>query len=376
MAGGKNKLREDRSAHKLKAKQLSARMKARSRQRREREVDTVTETPITLRSKFAWVTIVLMVLIIVAASIRVHPAHYRVDYAMTETGENPLMGVVDAQHGYLKSWSITWAQAEPSAGEYVLPDGAPLLEGGARYVVMFDASQVPEHTMSGIAAADDPDAYRDEHLRRCLDAICQLLAQRGDCEYLQTDAQLEGMDAQLHGLYLLCPSADGLYRAPDRADGSWVDTPVAGTGEQIFGNHLSYVLDGGDGEPLSGRVGWALGVRYAEWHSFTRTGDRLFVNMTVDNAGVTTPYDEHELRLTLWRNGEVFASEVQDIDLRVLSSEPVALDGYIDIPCFIEPGQYELCVSINLTADENVRLSLTMPGGRDGYYQLGMVAVR
>ena len=376
MASGKRRLRGSMSAHKLKAKHLSARMKARARQRREREVDTVTETPITLRSKFAWVTILLMVLIIVAASIRVHPAHCRVDYAMTETGENPLMGVVDAPDGYLKSWHITWAQAEPSEGEYVLPDGAPMLKDGARYVVMFDASQVPEHTMSGMEAADDPNAYRDEHMRHCLTAVCQLLAERGDCAYIQTDAHLEGMDAQLHGVYLLCPSADGLYRAPGRVDGSWVDTPVAGTGEQIFGNHLSYVLGGGDGEPLSGRVGWALGVRYAEWHSFTRTGDRLFVNMTVDNAGVTTPYDRHELKLTLWQNGEVFASEVQDIDLRMLGSEPAALDGYIDIPSFIEPGQYELRVSVNLVSDEDARLSLTMPGGEDGYYTLGMVAVK
>ena len=41
----------------------------------------------------------LMVLVIVAASIRTHPYHYRVDYAMTETGENPYMGTLDAEDG-------------------------------------------------------------------------------------------------------------------------------------------------------------------------------------------------------------------------------------------------------------------------------------
>ena len=65
-----------------------------------------------------------------------------------------------------------------------------------------------------------------------------------------------------------------LYRAPGGSEGSWQTAPVAGTSDQIFGNHLTYTLDG-DGD-IAGRVGWALGVRYAEWHSSTRRGDRLF----------------------------------------------------------------------------------------------------
>ena len=116
LAGGKRRIRKKLSAQKMKAKQLSARMKARARLRRERDVDIVYETPITLRSKFAWITKVLMVLVIVAAIIRVHPAHFRVEYAMTETGENPYMGTLDAEDGYLVSARVSWAEAEPAEG--------------------------------------------------------------------------------------------------------------------------------------------------------------------------------------------------------------------------------------------------------------------
>ena len=376
LAGGKRRIRKKLSAQKMKAKQLSARMKARARLRRERDVDIVYETPITLRSKFAWITIVLMVLVIVAASIRVHPAHFRVEYVMTETGENPYMGTLDAEGGYLVSARVSWAEAEPVEGEYALPGDMPLLEGGLRYVLILDAEEAPGHVRQAAAGEEDAQSYTEGRLRQCVSALCRLMSERGDCAYLQTDAALTDMSACEEGIYILCLAGDGLYRSPEGGDGSWVDAPVAGTGEQIFGNHLTYVLSGGDGEALHGRVGWALGVRYAEWHSFTRTGDRLFVNMTVDNAGVIAPYRQFELVLTLWRGDEVYAREVQQVDLRELKSEPVDVGGYIDIPYDIEKGVYSLCVSVCEPGCEQPAMSLTMPHGEEGYYELGRVSVR
>ena len=139
---------------------MSARMKARVRHRREREVDTVTETPISLRSKFAWVTIVLMVLVIVAASIRTHPYHYRVDYAMTKTGENPYMGTLDAEDGYLVSANWSWVEAEPADGEYAAPELEPL-QDGARYVLLFDATDAPTHVTEAAQQASDPGGVHD-----------------------------------------------------------------------------------------------------------------------------------------------------------------------------------------------------------------------
>lgn len=376
MAGRRKRLRRKISAQKLKAKQLSARMKARARLRRERDVDIVYETPITLRSRSAWVTIVLMVLVIVAASIRVHPAHYRVEYAMTETGENPYMGTLDLEGGFLVSARVSWAEVETAAGEYALPADMERLPDERRYVVLLDAAEVPAHVRAAAAQADDVDAYTGERLRECVIALCRLMSERGDCAYLQTDAQLQGVSACEEGIYILCRAGDGLYRAPEGGDGSWVAAPVAGTGEQIFGNHLTYVLEGGDGEALRGRVGWALGVRYAEWHSFTRAGDRLFVNMTLDNAGVIAPYRQFDLVLTLWRGGELCASEAQLFDLRDLTGEPLALDGYIDIPFNLQKGVYSLCVSVCERGQLQPAMSLTMPEGEGGYYELGRVAVR
>lgn len=373
MSGRRKRIKTKLSAQKLKAKRMSARMKARVRHRREREVDTVTETPISLRSKFAWVTIVLMVLVIVAASIRTHPYHYRVDYAMTETGENPYMGTLDAEDGYLVSANWSWAEAEPADGEYAAPELEPL-QDGARYVLLFDATDAPTHVTEAAQQASDPAAFTTDRLRRCITALCQLLGEAGNCAYFQTDAVLEGFDSSIGGIPILCKSPDGLYRAPGGSEGSWRTAPVAGTSDQIFGNHLTYTLDG-DGD-IAGRVGWALGVRYAEWHSSTRRGDRLFVNMTLDNAGVTSPYCAHDLVLTLWRGNEICASETQTIDLQKLTAEPTCLDGCIDVPYDLDKGIYRLRVSINVHGDADARLSLTMPEGSDGYYDLGYVNVK
>lgn len=373
MSGKRKRIKTKLSAQKLKAKRISARMKARTRQRRERDVYTVTETPISLRSKFAWVTIVLMVLVIVAASIRAHPYHYRVDYAMTETGENPYMGTLDAKDGYLVSAHWSWAEAEPADGEYAAPELEPL-QDGARYVLLFDASDVPTHVTQAAQQSSDPAAFTSERLRKCITSLCQLLNESGEYAYVQTDAALEGFDSAIGGISILCKAADGLYRAPDGGEASWQTSPVAGTSDQIFGNHLTYTL-GGD-ENIAGRVGWALGVRYAEWHSSTRRGDRLFVNMTLDNAGVTSPYCAHDLVLTLWRSNEICASEVQTIDLQKLTVESTSLDGYIDVPYNLDKGIYRLRVSINVHGDEDARLSLTMPEGDDGYYDLGYVNVK
>lgn len=374
MSGGKKRFRTKISAQKLKAKRISARMKARVRRKRAREVDTVTETPISLRSKFAWVTIVLMVLVIVAACIRVHPYHCRVEYAMTETDENPYMGTLDAEDGYLVSAEWSWLQAEPKDGEYTAPELEPLKDG-ARYVIMFNADEVPAHISDAAQQSDAPDELISERLRRCVTALCTLMGDAGQCAYIQTDAPLNGVDPFINGVSLLCKASDGLYRAPGGSEISWQTSPVAGTSSQIFGNHLTYVL-GGEDENIAGRVGWAFGVRYAEWHSSTRRGDRLFVNMTLDNAGVTSPYRAHDVVLTLWRGGKICASTTHQIDLTKLSGEPVQLDGYIDVPYDVEKGLYSLRVSINVRGDETARLSLTMPSGEDGYYDLGSVVVK
>lgn len=376
MAEQRRRRRNRLSHQKLKAKRLSTRMKARVRRRRARVVQ-IYETPVSMRSRFAWVTIVLMVLVIVAASIRVHPQHYRFEYAMTETGENPYMGTLDAADGYLKSLDISWAEFEVAPDTYEWPENAAYLEDGRRYVVVFDADAQPAHVAEQAALQDDAAAYVDEQLRGCLRALMDIMDERGDCAYLQTDAQLEGMDARRGDIYLLClDEADGLYRAPDGAESSWLETPVAGTGEHIFGNHLTYVLDGGDGEALAGRVGYALGVRYAEWHSFTRRGNRLFVNLALDNAGVTRLYQPLELTLMLRRGGEVCAWQVQAIDLTELVGEPVVLGGYVDIPYDMEPGTYQLCVAVCEPGTLEPVMELTMPDGEDGYYELGHVQVR
>ena len=374
MSGKRKRLKNKLSAQKLKAKRLSTRMKARTRRRRERDVDTVTETPISLRSKWAWVTILLMVLVIVAAGIRVHPKHYKVEYALTETDENPYMGTLDADDGYLKSVNWSWAQAEPADGEYAAPDTAEVSDG-VKYVLVFDGDDVPEHVQKAAQESNDADAYIAEHLSKCVKELCALLSDSGSYAYLQTDSDLSSLGSEIDGIYLLCRASDGLYRAPDSGESSWTDSPVAGSADQIFGGHLTYVTDSSD-EDIAGRVGWALGVRYAEWHSFTRRGDRLFVNMMVDNAGVASPYCAHDLVLTLWRDGEIYASEVQSIDLQKLTNEAVSLNGYIDMPYNLECGLYELCVSINVHGDDNARLSLTMPDGNDGYYKLGVVRVK
>lgn len=369
--------RRNRFKHqKLKAKQLSTRMKARVRRRRARRV-AIYETPVSMRSRFAWVTIVLMVLVIVAACIRVHPMHYRVEYAMTETGENPYMGTLDAEDGYLVSAELTWAELEVEPDTYEWPDDLYALEDGKRYVFVLDADAHPAHVDAEAASQDDPAGYIDEQLRRFVQALMEYMDQRGDCAYLQTDAQLEGMDARWGDVYLLClDTADGLYRAPDGVESSWLDTPVAGSGKHIFGNHLTYVLDGGDGEVLAGRVGYALGVRYAEWHSFTRRGNRLFVNLELDNAGVTRLYQPLELMLMLRRGDSVCACEAQAVDLTELGGEPVDLGGYIDIPYDMEPGMYQLCVAVCESGTLEPVMNLTMPGGEDGYYALGYVQVR
>ena len=374
MSGKRKRLKNKLSAQTLKAKRLSTRMKARTRRRRERDVDTVTETPISLRSKWAWVTILLMVLVIVAAGIRVHPKHYKVEYALTETDENPYMGTLDADDGYLKSVNWSWAQAEPADDEYTAPETAEV-NSGVRYVLIFDGDDVPDHVQKAAQEANDADAYTAERLNKCVKELCAFLSDTGNYAYLQTDSELHGLDSEINGIYLLCRASDGLYRAPDGSESSWTDSPVAGSSDRIFGGHLTYVIESTD-ENIAGRVGWALGVRYAEWHSFTRRGDRLFVNMMIDNAGVASPYCAHDLILTLWHGGEIYASKVQSIDLKRLSSEAVSLNGYIDIPYNLECGLYELCVSINVHGDGSARLSLTMPDGNDGYYKLGVVRVK
>ncbi len=360
----------------LKLKRLSARMKARVRQRRVRSVE-IYETPVSMRSRFAWVTIVLMVLIIVTASIRVHPMHYRVEYAMTETGENPYMGTLDAEDGYLVSARFSWADYELAPGEYAWPEQYPELEGARRYVVVFDASARPAHVDAAAAEQDDAEAYLYDALCECVRRLMECMDLRGDCAYLQTDVMLEDVEARWGDVYLVClDAADGLYRAPGGGDSSWLDAPVAGSSEHIFGNHLTYVLDGGDGEELAGRVGYALGVRYAEWHSFTRRGNRLFVNLRLDNAGVTRLYQPLVLMLMLRRGATVCAYEAQAIDLTALGSEPVDLGGYIDIPYDMEPGVYQLCVAVCEPGRTDPVMNLTMPGGEDGYYELGHVQVR
>ena len=98
--------------------------------------------------------------------------------------------------------------------------------------------------------------------------------------------------------------------------------------------------------------------------------------MTVDNSGVIAPYQQFELVLTLWRGDEVCAREVQQVDLRELKSEPVDVGGYIDIPYDIEKGVYSLCVSVCEPGCEQPAMSLTMPQGEEGYYELGRVSVR
>lgn len=328
-----------------------------------------------MRSKFAWVTIVLMVLIIVTACIRVHPEHRRVEYAVVETGENPYMGTLDAQDGYLVSAKLSWAEFEQSPGEYAWLGAPEALNGQKRYVVIFDADARPAHIDEAAALEEDAGAYIDAHLRECVRALMELMDARGDCAYLQTDAALDGMDACIGGVYLLCLDADGLYRAPGGDEASWMDAPVAGAAEHIFGNHLTYLLKG-DGDALEGRVGYALGVRYAEWHSFTRRGSRLFVNLKLDNAGVARLYWPMELALALRSADETRVYAVQDIDLTKLAGEPVDLGGYIDIPYDMEPGAYELCVAVCDPLTGEPAMSLTMPGGEGGYYELGEVEVK
>lgn len=360
---------------KIKAKRISERMKAR-RQKRARNVETVYETPITLRSKFAWITIILMLLVIIAASIRVHPPHYIVEYDMTETGENPYMGTLDAENGYLVSLDLAWNEYSPAPDEYIWPLEAAELDGCRRYVVRFDADSVPQYVLAAARESDDAQKYIDAQLRKCINNLMRAMDARGDCAYLQTEAALDKLPGRVGGIYLLTPVGDGTYRVPDGDEKSWINSPVAGTAENIFGNHLTYLLDGEGVGPLAGRVGYALGVRNATWHSTTRQCSRLFVNLTIDNAGVTRLYQKFDLVLTLWRAGKCRAGQVQAIDLREVMSEPVELAGYIDIPYNLEKGEYRLCVSINDSGTAKPALSLTMPAGQNGYYELGKVTVK
>lgn len=376
---GSRKLRKKLNAQKLRVKRITMRMKEGARQRRTHDAWHAGETPVALRSRFAWITILLAVLIIVAASIRVHPAHNRVEYAMTPTGENPYMGTLDAPDGYLVSVPLRWSDVETENGYAWLTGdpmaGAPELGAGQTYVVMFDGASVPRHIGREAAKRTDGPQYVAGRMRDCALALAGYMDERSDCAYLQTDSKLSGLPISVGGVYLLHRGTDGLYRVDSENVVEQQSMPAAGSPEHIFGNRLTYVTSADDNE-LDGRVGYALGVRFAEWHSFTRRGYRLFVDMRLDNAGVETLHHPMELALTLHMNGEPVVRQVQDIDLRQITDQPVELGAYIDIPYDLPSGQYGLYVSVSMPDGDAPVMNLTMPGGTDGYYPLGEVTVK
>lgn len=380
MAKRARRLRRKLSAQKLRVKRLTMRMKEGARKRRAHDAWHAGETPIALRSRFAWITILLAVLVIVAASIRTHPTHFRIEYAMTQTGENPYMGTLDAEDGYLVSVPVRWSALEREDGCVWQIGGDPLegartLDEGQAYVVLLDGGSVPGHIGREAAQRVDGPQYVAERLRTFVQAFAGYLDERGDCAYVQTDSDITGLPVSVGGVYMLCRSSSGLYHVAAGDEVERQALPAAGSSDDIFGNRLTYLTDAAGGE-LEGRVGYALGVRYAEWHNSTRQGYRLFVNMRLDNAGVEALHHPMDMALTLHGADGVRVRQVQPIDLRSITNEPVALDGYIDIPHDLPGGRYDLCVSVSMPDAEAPVMSLTMPGGEDGYYRLGEVTVK
>ena len=363
------------------ARRLAPGLHARTRLRRLRTAVTYYETPVSLRSKLAIVTIALMIMVILAAALRVHPPHVHAVFKQTPVISNPYMGVLNAQGSSLLSQELSWADCLDPSGAYVWETGAdkPLLPdppyGESKIVLLFDGT-APEAVLTAADQAGDRHGYLHAARNACVTALCEYLGEDSRYAYLQTDSELDGLPESIGGIYLLSKGADGLYRAPGAGFDSYVTSPVAGGADDLYSGHLTYLTEAAPDAELEGRLGYAIGILDAEWHNSVRAGYRLFVNLTLNNAGTAPMYHEYAFTLTLWRNNRLAVAQTQPYDLRKLLDEPERVECYIDVPYNLPAGRYSIRAAICDPATGQPAVALTLARSHSGYYEIGTVVVK
>lgn len=197
----------------------------------------------------------------------------------------------------------------------------------------------------------------------------------------------EQIGTDLRGMgefYLSVPSGAQISRAVS-AQALIADAPERLL-DQIRECHTSYI----SGVPATGldaamkqgvrlaqeMMGYRLWVRSAQWAKLTRRGENMHVSLVIRNSGVAPMSQSWPMQLSLVREGETKCAETLRTDVRSLVPGESRIEADLELPIQLDPGTYQLALSILDPATGEAAVELAMVSVKRGLSSvLGSVEV-